>query len=66
MRLALALVMLAGLLFACERVVDLTPPDAGEFVPDAAVSEGVDASPADASPDGTDAAMPPDASIDAF
>ena len=65
MKLALALVVLAGLLFACERVVDLTPPDAS--VPDAADSEGTDASPADASPDGNDAApLPPDAAVDAL
>jgi hypothetical protein len=60
-KLALALVVLAGLLFACERVVDLTPPDAS--VPDAADSENIDAPPADAAVDGNDAALPPDAAV---
>jgi hypothetical protein len=50
---------------ACERVVDLTPPDANTDNQDAAVSAGPDASLPDAGSDGNDA-LPPDAAIDAL
>lgn len=61
MKLALALLAMVGLVVACERVVDLTPPDAPADGNDAAISELVDAG-----LDASDAAsLPPDAAVDA-
>ena len=71
MRFVIVSLLLAGAIAACERVVDLTPPDGNSSVPDAATSIfDADDSP-DASvgggPDGNDALPPPDASpVDAF
>ncbi|MBA3499242.1 MAG: hypothetical protein M4D80_15335 [Myxococcota bacterium] len=65
-----ALFLVAGTIAACERVVDLTPPDGNTSgVPDAAISTLDDADLSDAGvggPDGNDALSPPDASPDAF
>jgi hypothetical protein len=67
-KLAIALA-LAIAAVACERVVDLTPPDSGSMLPDAAVSEVLDAhfyDDAGIGSDGNDAIPPPDAfTIDA-
>jgi hypothetical protein len=64
-KLVIVLLAFAGLMVACERVVDLTPPDANTDNQDAAVSAGPDASLPDAGSDGNDA-LPPDAAIDAL
>lgn len=60
--------LLAGAIAACERVVDLTPPDSSTAVPDAAISSFDDANLSDAAVGGADGndAVPPDASPDAF
>lgn len=65
MKLVLALLAMAGLVVACERVVDLTPPDANTNLQDSAVSAGPDASLQDAGSDGADS-LPPDAMVDAL
>jgi hypothetical protein len=69
LRLVIISLLVAGAIAACERVVDLTPPDSNSGVPDAAISELDAERPPDASvgggPDGNDA-LPPDALPDAF
>ena len=65
-KIAIALVLgLAAV--ACERVVDLTPPDSGAALPDAAVSVDPDAQIFDdagiGGGDGNDAIPPPDAFV---
>ena len=67
-RLVIVLLAIVALFVACERVVDLTPPDAATAVPDASSGDQDATPPNDASIGGGDGgdAIPPDAFIDAL